>query len=148
MRDLKKLSLLGLIVTVIVFGCTKENTREPDVINDIDFDTLEFEHSMKGWELYSWPNGVDWNFAILPGTNVLKNYDGVISSPYTVTGKELLKTMLSKMPENEEIIWMSEHWLEMIWADYTDDLMLPPEDIVLDIDNFCISNGLILTVAY
>lgn len=148
MRNRSIIPIVAILSILTLTFCTKENTGELEIVNPIDFDTLVFEHSMKGWELYSWPNGVEWNFAVLPGTNTLKNYEQVKYQKIQVTGTESLKKLLAKMPEGEEIIWMSEHWLDKIWTSYFGNLMLPPETVVLDIDEYCIEIGLILTISF
>lgn len=145
-RVLILIFLAGLVMTYS--QCTKENSRETLDPEPIDFDTLVFEHSMKGWELYSWPNGADWNYAVLPGTNVLKDCESVKYQPLVVTGEEDLKQLLSRMPAGEEIAWISEHWLEKIWTTEYEDLMLPPENIVTEMDRFCQERSLILMIAY
>jgi len=105
----------AIFTLIFISGCTKENTSNAVPLDVIDIDTVTFEHSMKGWELYSWPNGNDWNYALLPGTNRLKSYDEVVNSPFRVTGITLLEKMLLKLPAEESVIWIEESWLSSIW---------------------------------
>jgi hypothetical protein len=148
MRD-RYLFFAGCLVwSLLILSCSENQTQDPEQFRELDFDTISFDHSMKGWELYSWPNGSDWDYSLMVGTNTLKNYEIVINNPYTVTGLDQLKTMLSKMPADEEIAWMSENWLNNIWTTPCQDLMLPPTEIVTELDDFCVEHQLSLTIAY
>jgi hypothetical protein len=73
---------------------------------------VKFEKSLKGWGLYSWPEGNNWNYSILIRTNRLKSYEEVIKNDYFVTGTDSLKLLLRKLPEIKNILWISEVWLE------------------------------------
>ena len=114
----------------------------------IDYNTVNFEHSMKGWELYSWPNGDDWNYSVVVGTNILKTYSSVTENPIAVTGISSLKRILEHMPLGEEIVWIGEGWLSQIWSDDYRDLMLPSEDIIYEVNQFFQDSGLLLMIAY
>ena len=132
----------------LIVSCSKENDKQPQDEYLIDLDTIHLEHSMKGWELYSWPNGVEWSFSLMAGTNVLKDYEQVINQPLIVNGVDSLKELLMKLPRGEEIAWMSENWLKKIWDSNYNNLMLPPENIVREVDAFCVEYDLILMIAY
>ena len=99
MTDYLKLSVL--ISLLIVFSCSKENQVQPETFEPLNFDTLSISHSMKGWELYSWPNKDTWNFALVTGTNRLKSYNEIMNSPLRVTGLTELKELLSCLPSGE-----------------------------------------------
>ena len=137
----------AILLAVICFSCTKESTSEGIPLDVVDLDTVTFERSMKGWELYSWPNGSEWNFSLVPGTNRLKSYNEVVNSPFRVTGSEMLKTMLLKLPQEETVIWIEESWLESIWIDSYYNLQLPDMVTVLSIKEFCIGSGIELVVS-
>jgi hypothetical protein len=108
---------MKLILYTIVAGfyfyltsCRTEKNKSDEIIplSAINFDTIHFEHSMKGWELYSWPNGHDWNYSLLIGTNVLKNYNTVTQQPIKVTGIDSLKMLLPRLPSGEDIFWIGD----------------------------------------
>ena len=101
---------------------------------------------MKGWELYSWPNGNDWNYSVLPGTNRLKSYNEVIENKIVVLGIDSLKMLLDKLPAKEEIFWIGEGWLKRIWGTEYRDLSLPDSIIIKDIKNYCSQKELILSI--
>ncbi|MBN1181038.1 MAG: hypothetical protein JXB49_02040 [Bacteroidales bacterium] len=131
---MKKILLSALLVTAVIASfnkCSKSDieTKEPIPLTRIDPDTITFYHSMKGWELYSWPNGSDWNYSLLPGTNRLKTYNEVTYGGYAVTGVPPLKILLSKIPEEEWVTWIGEGWLKQCWNENYYDLSLPPEKI-------------------
>jgi len=73
---------------IILFACLsttllscKKDLEQFDVSNysNLKLDTLTFSHSMKGWELYSWPIDLKWKYSILIGTNALKTLEQVVS---------------------------------------------------------------------
>ncbi len=135
-------------LTFFLVNCSEKQLMEANPLPPVDYSSLCFEHSMKGWELYSWPNGNDWNYSVIVGTNMLKTYSMVTENPVSVTGAGSLEKILEHMPEGEEIAWIGEGWLSQIWTDDSRDLMLPPEDIVLEINQYCQEKGLLLIIAY
>ena len=92
---------------------------------------------MKGWELYSWPNGNDWNYSILTGTNRLKTYNEVIENKIIVLGIDSLKMLLDKFPKKEEIFWVGEELLKRIWGTYYGNLSLPDSGVTDEIKDYC-----------
>jgi hypothetical protein len=134
--------LLGLFI--ILTACSKDETQEPG--HRIDINSLAFEYAMKGWELYSWLNGDDWNYSILIGTNRLKSYEEVVNNEIVVTGKDLLKLVLDRFPAGETITWIGRGWLERCWDDDYKNLSLPPQEIIDEITQHCIEHSLILIV--
>jgi hypothetical protein len=127
-------------------NCSKGKNQEPEPVKLINLDTVSFSHSMKGWELYSWPNGNDWNYSILPGTNRLKTYNEVIENKIIVLGKDSLKMLLDKFPKKEEIFWIGEGWLERIWGIDFGNLSLPESKIIDEITNYSNQKELILDI--
>jgi len=117
MKKIVNLIIISLIISLLGFiKCDKLTNPEMLLVDKINLDTLSFEHSLKGWELYSWPNGNDWNYSILVGTNIVKSYDEVTGNKIIVTGKDSLKMVLDKFPENENILWIGKEWLKRCWG--------------------------------
>jgi len=147
---MKRIFSQGILALMFLFliSCSEKRAVETEPLPPLDYNSLHFDHSMKGWELYSWPNGTDWNYSVIIGTNTLKSYDMVSQNTIAVTGSDLLKKILELMPEGEEIVWIGEEWLSQIWEDDYRDLMLPPEDIILDVNQFCQNNNLLLIIVY
>jgi len=97
--------------------------------------------------LYSWPNGKIWNYSLLPGTNRLKSLEEVKSNYLVMHGKDSLKMLLNKIPENQEIFWVDKKWLEKCWGNNTNgSLSLPNSKTIHEIIRFCEKNDLQLSV--
>ncbi|HEX2396051.1 MAG TPA: hypothetical protein VHI78_11950, partial [Bacteroidales bacterium] len=125
---IKTSALLFFIASMIYTSCIKENDQisETVSVNSPDFDTITFQSSMKGWELYSWPERDNYRHSLLPGTNRLKTYNEVITNPYTAHGTDSLKLLLARLPEGEHIFWIGRDWLQRCWAGQSyGDLMVP-----------------------
>ena len=117
MKNIQALLILMIIIILAGFtSCSKETTSGTKPVQKLNLDSISFPHSMKGWELYSWPNGNDWNYSILTGTNRLKTYNEVTSNNIKVTGIDSLKMLLDKFPQNEEILWPGVVWLQSCWG--------------------------------
>jgi len=140
--------LLLMLAFISFINCSKEKNQEPEPVMLINLDTISFDHSMKGWELYSWPNGNDWNYSILTGTNRLKSYEEITGNKIIVCGKDSLKMLLDKFPVNEEIFWISEGWLDRIWGSNYGNLSLPDSNIIKEIKRYCIQKQLELSISY
>ena len=138
------LLIFGLIT--LLSGCSKDKSQIQEPTKKFDLTTLTFPHSMKGWELYSWPNVDDWNYSILIGTDRLKSYQEVTTNEIIVTGKDSLKMILDKFITNELIIWIGRHWLERCWHDDINDLTLPPQEILDEIKEYCTIKNLKLQI--
>jgi hypothetical protein len=126
--------------------CTSDPEDENNTSDRINIETLTFVHSMKGWEIYSWPAGDDWNYSVLIGTNRLKTYNEVTTTTIIVTGKDTLKMVLNKFPENEFISWKGPGWLERCWGGNYGDLSLPDSATVSEIKAYCLQKNLVLQV--
>lgn len=110
------------------------------LISEDNGETPSFAHLMKGWELYSWLDGNDWKFSILPGTNRVKTYDEVITNKTTVTGIDSLKVLLDKFPKKEYISWMGK------LQDDGGKLSLPDQATIDEIRNYASQKELELKV--
>ena len=74
-------------------------------------------HSMKGYELYSWQENGQWHFTLITGTNRNKTLDEIVSNANIISedgwvqihvvGVDAIKTVLSRLPQNEEIFWLA-----------------------------------------
>jgi hypothetical protein len=96
--------------------------------------------SLKGYELYSWLGGDQWHFTLITGTNRNKTLEEIISKEdfisesgwvrIHVTGVDALKTVLSKLHQGEEIIWLAKPRLEKMQQG--DINFMPPPAIIID----------------
>jgi hypothetical protein len=77
----------------------------------------ELPRSMKGYELYSWSVDTQWHFTLITGTNRNKTQEEIISNEdfiseagwvrIHVIGVDAIKTVLSKLPQNEHVLWLA-----------------------------------------
>jgi hypothetical protein len=139
--------LIVLFMPFILFNCSKSTDNEYPPLKKLNLDTLTLEHSLKGWELYSWQNGNDYNYSLLIGTNRLKTYEEVISNEITVYGIDSFKLLLAKLSEGEYIFWVGKSWLSSIWKENYKNLGLPDEKTVNEIKSYCIQRKLQLIIS-
>jgi hypothetical protein len=141
--------LIFLCVLLVAASCSYKEKENQQVSKNY-LDTLQVTHSMKGWELYSWPEGSSWCYSVLRGTNRVKTlYEVTSSIPSAekliqVTGSDSLKLLLDKFPENEIITWIGKTWLQQCWRENYGNLQLPPQDIIDDLTKYCIQKKLTL----
>ena len=77
----------------------------------------ELPRSMKGYELYSWSEDSLWHFTLITGTNrnktlkeIISNEDFISEAGWVqihVIGVDAIKTVLSKLPQNEHVFWLA-----------------------------------------
>jgi len=75
-------------------------------------------NSMKGYELYSWSENNQWHFTLTTGTNRDKTLEEIISTTKIISqdgwvhihvvGVDEIKTVLSRLPQSEDILWLSK----------------------------------------
>lgn len=143
----KKIGLLVLFIFVCVWSCKRDdetqatkdnrNNQTPEVSL---LDTVTFQKNMKGWELYSWVSGSDWNYSLMVGTNRLKTFDEIIHNKVVVRGKENVKILLGKLPDYEQVLWAGNR--------FAGSLQLPSQSIIDEIKTFCNSEKITLAVLY
>ena len=95
------------------------------------------QHSMKGYELYSWKARGRWHFALLVGTNRLKTRREVDSPRVRVAGLGALKRKLSRLARGEEVTWTEG---------LVPGMSLPPDAVVEEVRSYCAARGIILRV--
>ena len=86
---------------------------------------------MKGFELYSWQENGTWVFAVLIGTNREKTLEEIQSPHARLNGLDELKKVLTSIPAGEYVTWLSH-----------DSLAFPPDDIIAQVQEVCIQQGL------
>jgi hypothetical protein len=147
MKLLRPCQISSLIfLLIVIISCSKETDNNFIPVPEFNPDTLVFVPSMKGYELYSWPNGNDWNYSILPGSNRIKSLEEVNSNNIIVFGTDKLKRLLNRIPANESIFWEGENWLEQMWGGDIGNLSLPENAIVNDVIRYCEERQLILSI--
>jgi hypothetical protein len=118
--------IIVLLVGSLLSGCGAAS--EPTV--------TPFPESMKGYELYSWQDGNQWNFALLIGTNREKTLDEIKAAETTLRGVDALTAALAQMPAGQYVTWSSR-----------ETLSFPPDDIIEQVKQTCEDKGLILNIA-
>ena len=111
--------------------------------------------SMKGYELYSWEEAGLWNFTLITGTNRIKFAEEIMSGDdiisevgwikIHITGVEGIKSVLAKLPQNENVFWSAGLMASVGTGDIT--MEYPPQSIIDEIEEYTAGLGLILTVA-
>ncbi|MEW5804360.1 MAG: hypothetical protein AB1847_19875 [bacterium] len=113
--------------------------------------------SMKGYELYSWPDGGDWHFTLITGTNRLKSYTEITSTEdivtengwvkVTVKGVDLVKAVLSRLPKGEYVFWIGSNWLKQVGGATSGNLALPDQEVIDTLKMHCNALNLELYVS-
>ncbi len=114
----------------------------------------ELLKSFKGWELYSWQEDGEWQFRLITGTNRNKTPEEILAEASTtdglmsirVAGVERLLSVLAKLPEGEEVIWLEGHVLTAEPESGT-KITLADDHTVSLVRNYAEKRGLKLAVA-
>ncbi len=121
------------------------------LINELSiFDVVGLPHSLKGYELYSWFKDDTWRFTLITGTNRNKTLDEIVSKENVisesgwvnvhVTGLEVIKEVLSKLPKDEFVIWIPE--ITEQTGQVAPRFSLPASQIFDELNEFALQNGL------
>ncbi|MDD5398067.1 MAG: hypothetical protein PHU70_03195 [Dehalococcoidia bacterium] len=112
-------------------------------------------HSLKGYELYSWPVNGLWHFTLVTGTNRNKTLEEVISTENIVSaegwvhvhmvGLDALITMLSTVPQNELVSWLGGLRSEQTPQNGV-DITLPASSIIDAVKQRAAESGINLMV--
>jgi hypothetical protein len=141
MKTVKMIIAVSLLLSSFFFvRCNEATNPETNQLIQLKLDTVSFAHSMKGWELYSWPNGKDFNYSVLMGTNRAKTYEEVLANKLRVSGKDSLNLLLNKFPESESIFWIVKSWGNKR------SFVLPDQKTVDEIKAYCVQKKLTLMV--
>lgn len=107
--------------------------------------------SMKGYELYSWPEDDGWHFTLITGTNRSKTIEEITSGETSISesgwviisciGEEAIKTALGKVLPGEWVSWCDGSFISGDGA-----LALPPQEIIDNIRSYAAEHGLDLHV--
>jgi hypothetical protein len=121
------------------------------LINKLSIEAVdELPHSMKGYELYSWSEGGQWHFTLITGTNRSKTLNEITSKEdfisesgwvkVQVVGVDAIQAVLSKLPQNEFIIWLAG--MREQSGQTAIQIQLPPEQTTDAIKEFAGQCGL------
>jgi len=87
-----------------------------------------------GFSLYSWPQGGRWEFAVFEGSSTVHSTQEMRSKAHRLD-QEKLKGRIAALPTGEKLYWH---------VDKHRGLVLPPKEVVHDIDQFSTTAGVIL----
>ena len=110
--------------------------------------------SFKGYELYSWQQDNLWNYTLITGTNRDKTVQEIITGNNTVSadgwvnihvvGEEQLEALISRIPANEYVIWLSGPRADL--SQSIVNFELPPTATIDDFKALAAQCGLNFTV--
>jgi hypothetical protein len=147
MKNLRLTVFASFCYVVMLASCSVNKGED---LNLSKLDTLTIPESMKGWELYSWPEGDKWKYSFLMGTNATKSLPQVKNSGWAlvkVTGADSVKMVLNKFPKGETISLIGQGWLQRSWGGQDiGNLQLPPAAVVNDLTLYSTSKGLTFQV--
>ena len=143
MKYFKIASLLIIASLMLTSSCSKENNLTP-LFNP---DTVTINHSVKGWELYSWnESGVRW-YSLIETTDRTKSLSEVSANYLRVPGENSLEQLLRRFPEGEIITLLGPGWLSKCWSSSYGNLSLPPEEEIDRIAACCDTQLLVFQLA-
>ena len=155
---------LGLGYPSPSFFAGEDTRNDPEVIRSFEDagklitglsieDVDELPDSMKGYELYSWQQDGEWHFALITGTNRDKSIGEITSEEDMISGTgwvhihvagvDSMKSVLAKVPEGEEVLWLSG--LRGSTPEDFVDITLPDDSIRDDICEFALKHGIKLS---
>lgn len=155
-EDMKKSCCLVLLAAALITACRGSIDSKTTARPTATTAPSPLPHSMKGYELYSWQAEGQWRFTLITGTNRLKSLEEITSGADTVSadgwvricvqGVDAVESLLRRVPEREEILWIGGRWRERAKAD-AGDLTLPPKETIDAIQESCRKHGLELSVS-
>jgi hypothetical protein len=78
----------------LVLACSKSPPRPES--------SAKQKLAFKGYELYSWQSEGEWRFALVPGTNRLKNWSELNAA---AASEGEVRRALAKLPRGERVSW-------------------------------------------
>lgn len=117
--------------------------------------TTPLPQSVKGYELYSSQANGKWYFTLVTGTNRLKDYEEITAGENIVTedgwvrmtavGVDGIKAVLDRLPPGASVLWSGPERQELVGGP-VENLQLPPQPIIAEIQSHCQKLGIQLDV--
>jgi hypothetical protein len=111
--------------------------------------------SLKGYELYSWQTGSNWNFTLITGTNREKSFDELMTSDsqvsesgmvkITVSGFDSIKQVLLMLPAQTDVLWSGMDLSGQV-PEGTVYFTYPEKSVRDDLVNFAAKNNIKLEI--
>jgi hypothetical protein len=86
--------VIAVIALAVNLACSKGPTRSET--------SAQPKLAFKGYELYSWQSEGEWRFALVPGTNRLKNWSELNAA---ATSEGEVQRSIAKLPRGETVSW-------------------------------------------
>ena len=131
-------SLIIILLTIFLSDCSKNEITPPEckvIPYFADYSGRSESKTLKGYILFSWIEGYNWYYAIVPNLNISAAHENVCEGNTTI-GEECLKQNLGFLAEGEGVYWQSFGSIETLEGK-TVKLRYPPENIRNDIVKFC-----------
>ena len=142
-------TILFCLLLLFLINCSEDEnaTSECNILPDFENAGERLEsRTLKGHVLFSWQEGFDWNYAIVPNLNISPAQEGVCEDN-TMMGKDCLLENLSLFAEGEEIFWQAFGIITTLEGE-SFYLEPPPQSVVKDIISFSDSLNLDLLISY
>jgi hypothetical protein len=121
------------------------------LVNNLSISEVnELPRSLKGYELYSWTEDGKWHFTLITGTNRNKTLEEIISKEdfiseagwvkVHVVGVDAIEAALSKLPQNEFIMWLAGTREQTEQTDIK--IQLPPKQTTDNIKEYARQHGI------
>lgn len=99
----------------------------------------EKKRAFKGWELYSWQEGTEWRYSLLPGTNRLK-FESEIKNPKISRNLKEIEAEINQLACGEWLTWEGRGRDQKPTANCS--FAYPPRQTVLKLRALCARIGL------
>lgn len=143
---MQRILFISIVILTALFSCSKEPVLDIREGMTFDPDSIIFESSMKGWELYSWRNRDEYRYSLITATNRIKSTEEILANPFAVNGREQLKLIIRQLPSGESIVWYGTDWISENVQGITDLYQMPSLLTQYDIYHFADINAVELTV--
>lgn len=125
-------------------------------LEPLDFSTLpaQLPAAAKGYELYSWQSGSNWNYTLITGTDRTKSMDEIMAPASSVSSDGFVKLSVSSLADLERLLTRLPAGTELTWGGIdlggevptgTAYLTFPPQSILDEVSAFCNKQQLKLT---
>lgn len=139
---MKKIFIL-LILVSFLSGCSSQGSKGHAKLG------AKLPHFEMGYELYTWNLNNEWNFTLITGSERKQNYARIMAKEdiivdkgwikVRVIGLNAIKNILSRLPQGEGIVWITEKKSVFSLFDKRSryNFELPAQDVVDDIKAHC-----------
>jgi hypothetical protein len=117
--------LLGILFVLAMAGCQSE-------VDLGEYSIPEYSSDVIDWSLYSWQEDGEWMFSIVDRYGGYETFEEISADEFKLPNLDYLLEALVHLPENSEVLW-TEYIIP--------GTELPPQELVLQILDYCNSIG-------